>query len=187
MLASLAQHYKFDIETAFDELPEGIRKVVLYGSGKTRIAFRYLSDAGRMTLKEHSFEGIIPNLERRYRETDSLAVREELSKYRATHACPACGDAPAQRSTARDGRDAQPATAERDAAGEQQGLLRRAPSRGHRAQVADKIVSEISSRLQFLINVGLDYLTLDRSADSLSGAKRSESASPVRSARGLPG
>ena len=188
MLASLAQHYKFDIETAFDELPEGIRKVVLYGSGKTRIAFRYLSDAGRMTLKEHSFEGIIPNLERRYRETDSLAVREELSKYRATHACPAC-EGTRLRSEARHvmvGTRNLPQLSAMPLASSK-AYFDELRLGGHRAQVADKIVSEISSRLQFLINVGLDYLTLDRSADSLSGgeAQRIRLASQIGS--GLTG
>jgi excinuclease UvrABC ATPase subunit len=90
LLASLADHYEFDIETPFEELPEKIRHIVLGGSGRDKIAFRYLSDGGRQVLKEHTFEGIIPNLERRYRETDSVAVREELSKYRANCACPAC-------------------------------------------------------------------------------------------------
>ena len=188
MLASLAQHYKFDIETAFDELPEGIRKVVLYGSGKTRIAFRYLSDAGRMTLKEHSFEGIVPNLERRYRETDSLAVREELSKYRATHACPAC-EGTRLRSEARHvmvGTRNLPQLSAMPLASSK-AYFDELRLGGHRAQVADKIVSEISSRLQFLINVGLDYLTLDRSADSLSGgeAQRIRLASQIGS--GLTG
>ena len=188
MLSSLAQHYKFDIDTIFAELSEDIRNVVLYGSGKTKVAFRYLSDAGRMTLKEHSFEGIIPNLERRYRETDSIAVREELSKYRATHACPAC-EGTRLRSEARYVRVGQRNLPQVSALplASCRAFFDQLRLSGHRAQVADKIVSEISSRLQFLINVGLDYLTLDRSADTLSGgeAQRIRLASQIGS--GLTG
>ena len=188
MLACLAQHYEFDIETPFGELPEPVREVVLYGSGRTRIAFRYLADSGRLTLKEHSFEGIIPNLERRYRETDSIVVREELAKYRATHACPAC-DGTRLRSDARHVLvggcnlpqvSALPLSRSRD-------FFAGLQLEGHRAKVADKIVAEIRARLQFLINVGLDYLTLERSADSLSGgeAQRIRLASQIGS--GLTG
>ena len=188
MLVCLAQHYDFDIETPFGDLPQNVRDVVLYGSGHTRIAFRYLADSGRLTRKEHSFEGIVPNLERRYRETDSIVVREELAKYRATHACPAC-EGTRLRADARHvlvgGRNlprvsALPLSQCREFFGE----LR---LEGHRAQIADKIVAEIGARLQFLINVGLDYLTLDRSADSLSGgeAQRIRLASQIGS--GLTG
>ena len=188
MLACLAQHYEFDIETPFGDLPQTVREVVLYGSGRTRIAFRYLADSGRLTLKEHSFEGIIPNLERRYRETDSIVVREELAKYRATHACPAC-DGTRPRADARHVLvggcnlpqvSALPLSRSRD-------FFAGLELEGHRAKVADKIVAEIRARLQFLINVGLDYLTLERSADSLSGgeAQRIRLASQIGS--GLTG
>ncbi|MCB1905736.1 MAG: excinuclease ABC subunit UvrA [Rhodocyclaceae bacterium] len=188
MLSCLAQHYDFDIEMPFGDLPQSVREIVLYGSGRTRIAFRYLADSGRTTLKEHSFEGIIPNLERRYRETDSIVVREELAKYRATHACPAC-EGTRLRADARHvlvgGRNlpevsALPLARSRD-------FFAGLELVGHRAKVADKIVTEIRARLQFLINVGLDYLTLDRSADSLSGgeAQRIRLASQIGS--GLTG
>ncbi len=188
MLACLAQHYEFDIDTPFGELPDAVREVVLFGSGKTRIAFRYLADSGRLTLKEHSFEGIIPNLERRYRETDSIVVREELAKFRASHACPQCGGS-RLRKEARHVLVGTHSLAEvsqlplgtcRDYFGALQ-------LSGHREQVAAKIVSEITARLQFLINVGLDYLTLDRSADTLSGgeAQRIRLASQIGS--GLTG
>ena len=172
LLASLADHYEFDIETPFEELPEKIRGIVLGGSGRDKIAFRYLSDGGRQVLKEHTFEGIIPNLERRYRETDSVAVREELSKYRANCACPAC-QGTRLRTEARfvliGGRNLsevsrQPLARSRD-------FFDGLQLTGQRGQVADKLVSEISARLQFLINVGLDYLSLDRSADTLSGGE----------------
>ena len=172
LLASLADHYAFDIETPFEALPEKVRDIVLNGSGRDKIAFRYLSDGGRQVLKEHTFEGIIPNLERRYRETDSVAVREELAKYRANCACPAC-QGTRLRTEARfvliGGRNLSevsrlPLARSRD-------FFDGLRLTGQRGQVADKLVSEISARLQFLINVGLDYLSLDRSADTLSGGE----------------
>ena len=172
LLASLADHYAFDIETPFEALPEKVRDIVLNGSGRDKIAFRYLSDGGRQVLKEHTFEGIIPNLERRYRETDSVAVREELAKYRANCACPAC-QGTRLRTEARfvliGGRNLSevsrlPLARCRD-------FFDGLQLTGQRGQVADKLVSEISARLQFLINVGLDYLSLDRSADTLSGGE----------------
>jgi len=188
MLVCLAQHYGFDIDTPFGELPDTVRDVVLYGSGRTRIAFRYLADSGRLTLKEHSFEGIIPNLERRYRETDSIVVREELAKFRASHACPVCHGS-RLRAEARHvlvgGRALPDVNALPLAAGRE--FFAQLRLEGHRGRVAEKIVAEISARLQFLINVGLDYLSLDRSADTLSGgeAQRIRLASQIGS--GLTG
>ncbi len=188
MLASLATHYDFDVETPFSDLPEPIQQVVLHGSGKQKIAFRYLSDGGRSVRKEHPFEGIIPNLERRYRETDSIAVREELAKYRSTQPCSVC-DGSRLRSEARhvlvggvpiDRIGRMPL-------GQCREFFDALRLDGRKGQVADKIVREISSRVGFLINVGLDYLTLDRSADTLSGgeAQRIRLASQIGS--GLTG
>ncbi|THF63876.1 excinuclease ABC subunit UvrA [Pseudothauera nasutitermitis] len=188
MLASLAAHYAFDLETTWEALPEKVRQVVLHGSGRESIAFRYLSDNGRAVQKSHPFEGIIPNLERRYRETDSLAVREELAKYRANCPCPACGGT-RLRSEARHvliGERSLPEIS-RMPLGECQRFFGDLQLSGHRAQVAEKIVKEIADRLSFLINVGLDYLSLDRSADTLSGgeAQRIRLASQIGS--GLTG
>ncbi len=188
LLASLASHYGFDIETPWEELPERTREVVLHGSGKDKIAFRYLSDGGKAVLKEHAFEGIIPNLERRFKETDSIAVREELAKYRANQPCPACHGT-RLRTEARFVLIGERNLSEvsRLPLGQCKGFFDGLSLTGQRAQVADKIVSEISARLQFLINVGLDYLSLDRSADTLSGgeAQRIRLASQIGS--GLTG
>jgi len=188
MLASLAAHYAFDIEAAFESLPERVREVVLHGSGKDKIAFRYMADNGRMVFKEHPFEGIVPNLERRFRETDSIAVREELTKYRATQPCPSCHGS-RLRSEARHVLIGTRAIHEIGhlPLGECRNFFANLTLSGARAQVADKIVKEIADRLSFLINVGLDYLSLDRSADTLSGgeAQRIRLASQIGS--GLTG
>ena len=188
LLASLASHYGFDIETPWRALPEDLREVVLSGSGRTKIAFRYMADNGRMVLKEHPFEGILPNLERRLRETDSQAVREELSKYRATQRCPACHGS-RLRSEARHvligGHPLHEVAAM--PLGAAHAFFAQLALEGARARIAERIVSEITARLRFLIDVGLDYLALDRAADTLSGgeAQRIRLASQIGS--GLTG
>ncbi len=149
MLASLAAHYAFDIETPWEALPERVREIVLDGSGRTKIAFRYMADNGRMVLKEHPFEGILPNLERRLRETDAVAVREELSKYRATRPCPACHGT-RLRSEARHvliggRRCTRSATCRSASAATSSPACELA---GARAQVAERIVKEIADRLE---------------------------------------
>ncbi|MBS1228289.1 MAG: excinuclease subunit [Proteobacteria bacterium] len=192
LLTSLAAHYRFDVDTPFAELPEAIRQVVLYGSGKETIAFDYLSERGRVSRQQHSFEGIVNNLERRYKETDSNAVREELAKLISNKVCPSCAGARLREEArnVRIGSDSGALTLHeisrlplRDAREHFQAL----PLSGNKAQVAEKILKEISSRLQFLINVGLDYLSLDRSAETLSGgeAQRIRLASQIGS--GLTG
>jgi len=188
MLTSLATHYEFDVEAPFSELAPQVQKVVLHGSGKDRIAFRYLSDNGRMVSKEHPFEGIIPNLERRYRETDSIAVREELAKYRTHRPCPACNGTRLRTEARNVLIGAKPIHIVSSLAlGDCRRFFESLNLSGQRALVAEKIVHEISSRLSFLINVGLDYLSLDRSADTLSGgeAQRIRLASQIGS--GLTG
>jgi len=188
MLASLAGHYGFDVETPYNRLPTGIQDVILYGSGADNIRFRYFSENGRLVTREHPFEGIIHNLERRYRETDSVVVREELSKYQATQPCPVC-EGTRLKQEARHvtvGRKSLPELSALPLAAALDYLGTLALS-GHRQQIADRIIKEIVARLGFLINVGLDYLTLDRSAETLSGgeAQRIRLASQVGS--GLTG
>src|SRR5450631_323731 len=188
MLQNLAKHYGFDLDKPFAKLPEKIQQMILYGSDKEKIAFTYLSDRGKPTVREHAFEGIIPNLERRYRETDSLMVREELAKYLNSKPCPEC-DGTRLRREARHVKVGGRAIFEISnwplkETGEFFGKLR---LEGQRQAIADKIVKEIVNRLQFLNNVGLDYLSLDRSAETLSGgeAQRIRLASQIGS--GLTG
>ena len=172
MLQSLAQHYKFDLETPFERLPQAMQDVVLHGSGHDKIKFLYLGERGKKQHREHTFEGIIPNLDRRYRETDSMVVREELAKYLNSQRCPEC-EGTRLRREARSVRVADKTIFEISALPLKQasqffktiGLTRT------KQAIADRIVNEIINRLTFLNDVGLEYLSLDRSADSLSGGE----------------
>ncbi|HKO87160.1 MAG TPA: excinuclease ABC subunit UvrA [Burkholderiales bacterium] len=187
MLTSLANHFKFDVDKAFTELNEAVRAIVLYGT-KEKIPFSYLNERGRTTIKEHAFEGIIPSLQRRYKETDSAVVREELAKYLNHKPCPAC-QGTRLRGEARHVKVADRAIYEISAMPlrECTVFFQNMKLPGHKAQIAEKIVHEISARLSFLVNVGLDYLSLDRSAETLSGgeAQRIRLASQIGS--GLTG
>ena len=188
MLQNLAQHYGFDLDTPFELLPESVRAIVLQGSGKEKIAFEYPDERGRSVVKQHAFEGVIPSLERRYRETDSLLVREELAKYLNAKPCPACNGT-RLRVEARNVRVADKAIFEISCLPLKHSLefFEQLQLAGKKQAIAQRIVQEIASRLQFLNNVGLEYLALDRAADSLSGgeAQRIRLASQIGS--GLTG
>jgi excinuclease ABC subunit A len=172
IICSLAKHYNFDPEIPFSQLPNDIRSMILYGSGDETIEFKFMAGSGFAKKRRHSFEGIIANMERRYHETDSQMVREELSKYLSNRICNVCDGARLNISA-------------RNVFVENLPIhhLTRFPVRksldffnhlkltGKRGEVAGKIVKEIQERLEFLVNVGLDYLTLDRSAETLSGGE----------------
>ena len=188
LLLSLAEHYQFDIELPFENLPEPIQQVLLHGSGRETINFRYLNERGGFYQKSHSFEGIINNLQRRYRETDSTTVREELAKYLNSQPCPSCSGT-RLRIEARHVKVANKNIHEICEMPLKQALtfFETIELHGQKLAIADKIIKEISSRLHFLTNVGLDYLSLSRSAETLSGgeAQRIRLASQIGS--GLTG
>jgi excinuclease ABC subunit A len=192
MLTSLAAHYEFDIDTPFEKLPKQAQEVILFGSGKTAVPFTYVNERGRTVIREHTFEGVVNNLQRRYRETDSMAVKEELAKFINEKACPSCGGA----------RLRTEARYVKIGTGEQQRAIYEVSDKplrdcleyfdklvltGAKKDIAERVIKEIVARLKFLNNVGLDYLSLDRSADTLSGgeAQRIRLASQIGS--GLTG
>ena len=184
MVKSLADHYEFDIETPFQELREKLQNIVLYGSGSEKIEFHYANSRGMQIKKLHRFEGVIPNLERRYRETESGAVREELTRFLNSQACPDCDGTRLNRAARHvfiTGRALPEITAM--SVGHAREFFDHMHLDGWRATIADKIVKEIGDRLSFLSDVGLDYLSLDRSAETLSGgeAQRIRLASQIGS------
>ncbi|HTS54153.1 MAG TPA: excinuclease ABC subunit UvrA, partial [Burkholderiales bacterium] len=188
VLHALGQHFGFDLEIPFDELPKSVQEVVLNGSGREKIRFTYAGERGRARPREHAFEGIIPNLERRYRDTDSLVVREELAKYLNTAPCPECAGTRLRREARYVFMGSQPIYAiSRMPLNAAREFFDGLKLSGSKAAIAEKIVGEIASRLEFLNNVGLDYLSLDRSAETLSGgeAQRIRLASQIGS--GLTG
>ncbi|KPK35734.1 MAG: excinuclease ABC subunit A [Betaproteobacteria bacterium SG8_40] len=172
MLASLAAHYDFDIDTPFEQLPEKVRDVVLFGSGREKLKFAYVGERGNRHQREHTFEGIVRNLERRYRETDSSVVREELAKYIASRPCPEC-EGSRLRSEARHvfvgGRTIHEVS--NLTLRQSQAFFAELTLEGARQAIAEKINREITGRIGFLNNVGLGYLSLNRSADTLSGGE----------------
>jgi excinuclease ABC subunit A len=171
-VSSLAKHYKFEADTPFEKLPEKTRLLILYGSGEDKLPFEYPDEHGKLSTRIHRFEGIVPNLERRYRETESDAVREELSRYLSNQPCPDCKGERLNRA-ARNvfvaGRNLPSLTQQSVKDAEQFFAQLKLP--GHKQEIASKIVKEIGARLGFLNNVGLDYLTLARSAETLSGGE----------------
>ena len=188
MLQSLGAHFGFDLDTPFEELPAHVQQVLLHGSGKEAIAFKYLNERGSVYQKTHTFEGILNNLQRRYHETDSSTVREELAKYLNSQACPDCSGTRLRRE-ARHVKVGGSNIHEICEIPLKQALtfFETLTLTGQKLAIADKIVKEISSRLKFLTNVGLEYLSLSRSAETLSGgeAQRIRLASQIGS--GLTG
>ncbi|BCR23176.1 excinuclease ABC subunit UvrA [Aquipseudomonas alcaligenes] len=172
MLGSLAAHYGFSLDEPFDDLAAEHQKVILFGSGAQNVDFKYLNDRGDIVKRSHPFEGIIPNLERRYRETESATVREELAKFLSTQPCPDCRGTRLRREARHVwvGERTLPAVTGLPV-GEACDYFGGMSLTGRRGEIAEKILKEIRERLQFLVNVGLDYLTLDRSADTLSGGE----------------
>jgi excinuclease ABC subunit A len=172
MLTSLSAHYEFDLAVPVKDLPKDIQETILYGSGKEKIQFRYINDRGDEYTRAHPFEGIIPNMERRYKDTDSQMVRENLAKFLSVQACPHCKGS-------RLNRDACAVTIEEKALPDVTGMsvsdahdyFSSLTLDGQRAKIAEKILKEITARLSFLVDVGLNYLTISRSADTLSGGE----------------
>lgn len=172
MLTALAEHYDFDVHTPFNKLSKKIQDIILHGSGRTEIEFKYINDRGDIRLKKHPFEGILHNLERRYRDTESNSVREELAKYISNKSCSSC-DGTRLKIEARNvfiNDTALPTIVELSIA-DALTFFQELKLEGQRAQIAEKVMKEINDRLQFLVNVGLNYLNLSRSAETLSGGE----------------
>ena len=180
MLESLGRHYKVDVDTAFDALPAAVQQVVLYGSGEEEIKFSYVMESGqsqgKKVTRKHAFEGVIPNMQRRYRETDSAVVREDLARYRSTQACTDCGGTRLRREArhVKVGEGAQSRAIyqiSNTTLRESQAYFDDLTLHGAKGEIAAKVVREIGLRLKFLNDVGLNYLSLDRSAETLSGGE----------------
>jgi len=172
MLTSLAKHYGFDIDKPFGKLPKKIRQLILHGTGDESVPFRYLNDRGDHITRNHPFEGIIPNMERRYRETESDAVREELAKHLTTAECQTCHGSRLNRSARHvyiEGTTLPDVI--RKPVNDSLTYFKALKLDGKKGEIAEKILKEIRERLQFLVNVGLDYLSLNRRAETLSGGE----------------
>ncbi|MCW8886806.1 MAG: excinuclease ABC subunit UvrA [Motiliproteus sp.] len=172
LLTALGEHYGFRTDTPFRELNQKQQQAVLQGTGREKISFKYLSDRGEIAIKEHPFEGVIPNMTRRFRETESQSVREDLAKFQTQQPCPSCKGSRLRRdarSVFIDERNISDITSM--GVGICSKYFGNLKLEGKQGEIADKILKEIRARLDFLVNVGLDYLTLDRNADSLSGGE----------------
>ncbi|MCB1731744.1 MAG: excinuclease ABC subunit UvrA, partial [Halieaceae bacterium] len=172
MLNSLAEHFGFDIDTPFEALAKKHQQAILHGSGKQEVAFAYVNDRGDVIKRTHPFEGIIPNMERRYRDTDSQSVREELAKFLSTHPCPDCEGTRLRRDARHvfvDERNLPAITSM--PVGEAELYFEQLQLEGRKGEIANKILKELRARYRFLVDVGLNYLTLNRSAETLSGGE----------------
>lgn len=184
MIQSLANHYDFDVEAPFESLDEEIQEIILYGSEDEKIKFKYINEKGRTITREHEFEGIIPNMERRFDQTDSYAVRDELSKFLSEQSCEDCnGDRLNTQARHVYLKDRNLPSLTAISIHESLKFFEELKLQGHLAKVGEKVINEIRERLSFLVNVGLDYLSLDRSAETLSGgeAQRIRLASQIGS------
>ncbi|MFU2075389.1 excinuclease ABC subunit UvrA [Gallibacterium anatis] len=172
MLTSLARHYHFDIEEPFEELPQKIQHLVLHGSGHEKIEFQYMNDRGDTIVRHHPFEGVLNNMARRYKETESMSVREDLAKYISTRPCQTCHGSRLKEEARHVfiGETTLPQISEMSI-GEALHHFEQLQFEGQKAKIAEKILKEIKERLQFLVNVGLEYLSLSRSAETLSGGE----------------
>ncbi|XKG99981.1 excinuclease ABC subunit UvrA [Marinobacter nauticus] len=172
LLGSVADHYGQDLETPWEELPEDFQNILLHGSGDEEIPFRYVNSRGHIMEKSHPFEGILPNLERRYRETESQSLREDLARNLSTQPCQSCGGS-RLRTAARHVfiEDRNLADISHLPVGDAHDYFSQLSLPGRKGEIAEKILKEVRQRLQFLVNVGLQYLTLERSADTLSGGE----------------
>ena len=172
MLKSLAEHYEFDVEAPWGTLNTSVQKVVLYGSGKENIEFKYMNDRGDTSVRRHPFEGVLHNMERRYKETESSAVREELAKFISNRPCASCEGTRLKREARHVFVENTPLPTISDMSiGHAMDFFNNLKLSGQRAQIAEKVLKEIGDRLKFLVNVGLNYLTLSRSAETLSGGE----------------
>ncbi|ECO9548584.1 excinuclease ABC subunit A [Salmonella enterica] len=172
MLKSLAEHYKFDVDAPWASLSANVHKVVLYGSGKENIEFKYMNDRGDTSVRRHPFEGVLHNMERRYKETESSAVREELAKFISNRPCASCEGTRLNREARHVFVENTPLPAISDMSiGHAMDFFTNLKLSGQRAKIAEKVLKEIGDRLKFLVNVGLNYLTLSRSAETLSGGE----------------
>ncbi|MFY8273770.1 excinuclease ABC subunit UvrA [Pseudoalteromonas sp. SSDWG2] len=172
MLQSVAEHYQFDLQTPFQDLSDDAKRVVLEGSGTEKLAFSYRNDRGDLITRNHEFEGVLNNMQRRYHETESNSVREELAKYQTSQACPSCSGSRLRqeaRNVFIDDTNLPAVTVM--SIGQAFDYFDSLEFSGQKAKIADKILKEIRDRLSFLVNVGLNYLSLERSADTLSGGE----------------
>ena len=172
LITSLADHYSFDVDTAYEKLPKKIQKILLYGSSRTSIEFTYVGQKGQIYQRKHAFEGVVNNMQRRYRETESSSVREELNKYMSSEVCPDCEGARLGESARHVFiGDTNLPTITDLPIGESFDFFNELDLPGKQGKIAEKIVREVCLRLEFLVNVGLDYLTLSRSSETLSGGE----------------
>ena len=172
LICALADHYKFDVDIPFQDLPKKIQAVILYGSGETEIKFEYIDSKGGKRIRKHSFEGVVNNLQRRYRETDSSSIRDELAKFLVSKPCSSCNGqrlGVAARNVFVEKKNLPEITDM--SVGTAREFFKGLKLTGRRGEIAEKILKEVSERLSFLVNVGLDYLTLSRSAETLSGGE----------------